>query len=254
MTEPNQTVIPDAAPVTAEPAVAPIQESAPVIQESAPITESAPAPTVIETLLGPEPTKPDAVETPAEPTAPVETKQADATVEPVALPTYEKFTLPEGSVADEARLSQLSQLLGELENSKGDHAIHQANGQKLVDMHVAGIKAANDTLIKGFQDHWEKQRTAWADDFKNDPDIGGKRQETTLSKAREFIATHGGDAESQKVIYDVLNSSGLCNHKAMIGLFAKAMTGMREGQPLTAQVPPAAPQSKIQRMYGKKSA
>jgi hypothetical protein len=250
-----------------------------VAQEGGAITESAPAAPEPVSLLGSEVA--ETVETksevtlevkaggdgkvvtevkPAEhPKAEGETKEevkpegdAKEVNEPLPLPTYEAFTLPEGVKADEGRLGEFSKLLGEFENLKADHTGYQQFGQKLVDFHVAEVQRQMEALNKSYSEYWANQKTKWAEEFKSDPDIGGKRWESTLSAADKFIRTHGGSAEEQKQIRDLLSSSGLGNHTRIIGLFAKAMSGMQEGKPLPAQQPVPAKLSKIAKMYGKK--
>lgn len=273
-----------AAPVAPPPVDTTVIAPAPVAP--APVAEApvapAPAPAEIKptTILGAEPPKVDAktdakveaptadkpvdtkVEAPktedAKKDAPADAKPADQkkeevkqSDEPAPLPTYEAFKLPEGVSADEMRLGEFTTLLAEAELAKGDHTKMQDFGQKLVDRHIAEVQEVLKKQSDFFINAFEKQKVEWKEKFLSDPEIGGNRWQTTASAANEFISTHGGNAEQQKELRQLMESSGVGNHPAVIRIFAKAMMNMSEGKPLPAPKPESRPMSKVERRYGK---
>jgi hypothetical protein len=153
--------------------------------------------------------------------------------------------------AGEEGLKQFTGLLGELELAKGDHAKTQELGQKLVDRHFSDLQTTLKAQTDFYLDAFEKQKTAWKDAFVKDQEIGGNRQDTTLAAAHEFIKTHGGTVAQQKEFSDLMNSTGVGNHPAMIRMLATANIALREGKPLPATKPESAPTSKVEKRYGK---
>lgn len=281
----------DVAPVTAPtiaPVVAPVEAPAPAVVETvvapvetpvvapveapvgntdptkiapekapeAPVVEPVKAP---ETLLGAdkpaeapkaEETKvPEGTEAPKEPETNTEGGQSD---EPAPPPTYDPFTLPEGIQLEAEKITEFTGLLAELEQSgKADHLAVQAFGQKAVEFYVNEVKKVLEDTQKSQIAAWEKTRNDWKESFLKDPEIGGNRFQTTVDSALDFIRTHGGTAEQQTEFRNLMETSGLGNHPAMIRLLAKAGSAMSEGIPLTATKPVSAPKSKVTTMYGK---
>ena len=169
----------------------------------------------------------------------LETKEpASQSVEPAPLPTYEAFVLPDTFKADEAKIGDFTNALAEFEiASKADHAEVQKLGQALLDRHVMEVKNQVEALQKLQNESWENTKNEWRKQFESDPEIGGKRMETTVNAAREFIRTHGGTPEQQTQIRQMLDITGAGNHPAMIRLLAQAAKSMQEGKPLPANKP-----------------
>lgn len=178
------------------------------------------------------------------------TSQSD---EPAPLPSYDQFAVPEGLAVDQAKLGEFTNLLGEFETTtKADHAEVQKLGQQLVDRHIAAVKDAVEGIAKAYQENWENQTKGWLEAFKADPEIGGNRQETTTKAARDFIRTFGGNADQQKEFRDLMQSTGLGNHPAMIRMLANANLAKSEGKPIPASQPVPQAKSKLQKFYGSK--
>ena len=249
----------------APPAAAPVASTeAPGAKEPAAVAKTAP-------LLSAEPVKTDAktdakvvplnADKPAETKAedakagdakPVEQKKEDGSqsAEPAPTPTYEAFKLPDGLSAD-GKLGEFTKILSDIEFAKGDHAKMQEYGQKLVDRHIAEVQGALKTQGEYYINAFEQQKTDWLAKTKADPEIGGNRFETAVNAANEFISTHGGTEAQQKELRDLLGATGVEYHPAIVRVFAKAMTNMKEGKPLPASRPEARPQSKVEKRYGK---
>jgi hypothetical protein len=243
----------DNSSVTQTPEV-PVAEAAKTPESSEAAKTSDTPTTVLGEALTDKPAEAPVTETkPAEGSeAPVEQKneggQSDETAPP---PKYEPFTLPEDVKLDDKKLGEFTSLLAELETSgKASHEAVQAFGQKAVEFYVNEVKDVVNNITKVYQDAWDKQKVTWKEQFLADPEIGGNRFQTTVDSALTFIRTHGGTAEQQQEFRNLMETSGLGNHPAMIRLLAKAGEAMSEGKPLVATTPVSAPKSKVSTMYG----
>lgn len=271
---PAPVVAPVVAPAAPQAIVQPVQATpAPVV---APVVEATPAPTVeavaapvieapkVETLLAEGLDKPiPAVE--AVTPAPVETKteggqsaepapppQQEAA--PVELPKYDPFQVPEGIQLDQDRVGKFTELLSGLElEGKASHESVQQFGQKAVEFHINEVNNAVKNVTEYYQTAWEKQKTDWKEATLKDPEIGGNRINTTLDSVLTLIRTHGGTAEQQKEFRDVMETSGLGNHPAVIRTFANLAIAYKEGKPLVASRPVQETKSRTQTLYGNKS-
>ena len=259
-----------AAAVAPTTSVQPTPASAPETPPTASVEAQAPAPAQVadtasakaETVMGealdakpaetPKPTEP--VTAPVAEAPKVEEQKATEgqSEEPAPPPTYDPFTLPEGVSLDQERVNKFNEILGELERSgKADHAAVQQFGQKAVEFHIEEVKKAVTDVTSLYQQTWERQKTEWKDSFLKDPEIGGNRFQTTVDAARNFIRTHGGTPEQQQEFRNVMESSGLGNHPAVIRLLANAGAAMKEGVPLATVKPVSPPKSKTATLYGK---
>jgi hypothetical protein len=235
-----------AAPAVVAPVVAPVVE-APVAPVVAPVEVKA------ETVLG------NALDTKTPPTpeavrveAVVETPKTEGqSAEPAPPPVYDTFTVPEGVTLDDTRVTEFTKVLSDLETTgKVPHELVQKFGQTMVDTHIAEVKKATDALTELYKQTWDRQKIEWKDAFLKDPEIGGNRFQTTVNSALNFIRTHGGTPEQQTEFRNLMETSGLGNHPAVIRLLASAGRAMAEGVPLAAQKPVPAPKSRVSTMYG----
>lgn len=249
--------------------VAPVVSNTPVDQPVAPVVETpvpdqtpveAPKP---ETPLGTDPDAPSeevapvVEEAPKSPEGdkPAEEKKDEAgqSAEPAPLPTFESFKLPEGLTADPDAFTNLTSMLGEFEvKTKANHDEVQAFGQSLVDRHVEQLNKTIKQVSDVWAQNWENQKKDWFESFKSDPEIGGNRMDTTLAAARQFIRTHGGTPQQQQEFRDLMNTSGVGNHPAVIRMLAKASKVMSEGRPLPASSPVSEKKGRAATLYGGK--
>lgn len=170
---------------------------------------------------------------------------------PAPSPEYEAFTLPEGLTFEDDKIKEFTKDLGEFEGlAKADHAEVQKFGQKLVDRHIAEVQETVKRLNEHYTKAWEKQKNDWKESFVKDPEIGGNQQDTTVKAALEFIRTHGGTDSHQKEFRDLMETTGIGNHPAMIRMLANAMKANREGGPLPAAKPVPEATSKVSKRYG----
>lgn len=179
--------------------------------------------------------------------------EASQSGEPAPLPIFEPFTLPEGLTADPEAFTNLTNMLSEFEvTTKAEHAEVQKLGQSLIDRHVEQLNKTIKQVSDAWTQNWENQKTTWFESFKSDPEIGGNRMDTTLSAARQFIRTHGGTPEQQQEFRDLMNTSGVGNHPAVIRMLAKANLAMSEGKPLAASAPVGEKKGKVAALYGQR--
>lgn len=237
---------------TAPPVESPPAAVAPLQPPEAPIPAAAPAetPAVVAatSLLGTEP-EAKKEDKPAEVKVDAEKKEEGGqSGEPAPLPVFEAFKLPEGFSPDDAKLGEFTKELAEFETvTKADHAKMQEFGQKLVDRHIAEVQRLNDFYKTAF----ENQKNDWKQSFEKDPEIGGNRAQTSINAAIQFIETHGGSTEQKAEFRNLMNTTGVGNHPALIRILAKANAVLAEGKPLPGTKPPAASTSKVERRYGK---
>lgn len=245
VTEPVQAVTSPPAPAVAPAAVAPVV--APEAPAQTVLGEALDKPVVAPVEVAPV-TNTDGSQS-AEPAPLPEVKEV-----PVVAPTYEAFSVPEGITLDQERSAKFTELLSGLElTGKADHAAVQEFGQKAVDFHISEVKRVAEDLTKLYQTTWEKQKTDWKDSVLKDPELGGNRIQTTVDSALTFIRTHGGTEQQQKEFRNLMESSGLGNHPAILRLLANAGRAMSEGKPLAAVKPVQDTKSKTETLYGKRA-
>lgn len=174
-----------------------VGSAAPAAVESAP---PAAAPAAAEsTLMGAEPAKLDAEGNPV-----VDPAAAKTEDKPVGAPEkYEDFTIPEGMAVD-------PEVMGAFQGWAKSNNISQKAAQELVDLQTkmsqGGEEARREQLGKAL----EAQSTAWANEIKNDPDLGGDKFPATMAiavKAMQFAPPE---------LRELLNESGIGNHPALI--------------------------------------
>ncbi len=264
---------PAEAPAAVSPAVEASAAPSPVVTSPAPVAEVAPAEVVAEpakveakvespklknTLLDTDPVK----DAPVEAKAPEQPKEEGSQTEKAQLPTYETFKLPEGMTYDNEKLGEFTKELGEFQMlTKADTAAMQAFGQKLMDRHVAELQKAIQSVSDMTKAQKESAVDEWDKAFRADPEIGGKKQDTTLNAAKSAIALAGNEGQ-QKEFRQLLQETGAYAHPAMIRMLAnmhntieayKAKYESESGvKPLVAQKPEAAALKPYEKRYAKK--
>lgn len=157
---------------------------------------------------------PDAPTTPAQPApAPAaegeagkgegEGKDTEADGKPAdaGAPTeYADFTLPEGIEIDADVMTEFKGLAKEL-------GITQEAAQKLIDLQASMEEKRAETLQQMVAD----QSQQWANQVKNDPEIGGENYDQSVALAVKTIETFGSPE-----LRTLLNDSGLGNHPELV--------------------------------------
>ena len=240
----------------AEPASSVLSDARGEAADLAAATETPPepaaeaAPEAPAEVPAPEPAKPDEVK--AEEVAPPEP------AEPPPFPTYEDFALPEGVEVDKERLGTFAHMLGEFEQKIATdpttaHAAAQELGQKLVNFYSDQLRTAHEQLAQQQVETWNRTREQWVDEFRNDPQIGRNRQETTLRRMgalMDLYGTHAG-GESLQQVRDAFTATGAGDHPAVLR-FVNWAAGRLVEAPRPIAAPPVvrkAPQTPSQRLY-----
>lgn len=166
-----------------------------------------------------------AAQTTAEQTQTTEATKAEAPQVPEA---YE-FQMPEGVELDKAAHDEFSAVAKELK-------LDQATAQKFADV---GIKMAQRQ-----QEIFETTKATWAEQARTDKDIGGDKFEQNLASAVKTLNTFG----SQE-LKDVLNTSGLGNHPAVIKFLVNASKAISEDGHITGAPKGASPDSVASKLF-----
>lgn len=215
------------APAPEAPAIAPIPVT-PATQDQAsiPTIATGTAPEAVPSEAAPAPSSPEPPSSllsaaksetalpPAEAPA-AETPAQEAAPEPVPLPSYEQFTLPEGVTLEEAQLGQFTGLLGEYERRLATtpaeaHQATQELGQKLIDLYVAETRTNIERVTEANRLAYQRMREQWLSDFRDDPQIGQNRQDTTVARCGAVLELYGSrvGAEREQALRDVMALTG----------------------------------------------
>ena len=232
---------PDPAPAVAEPVVTATPEPTPAPVVTTPAVEP-PAP-VAKTVLGEDPSK---IAPAAEPAADATPKEEPTpSDEPAQVASYENFVLPDGVAVEPEKLGKFTEILGE-------HKASQALGQQLVDLFAVEVKAVREAALAEAESSKAALVKQWGEQFEKDPEIGGNRKDTTVNAARSFISKYAGTPEQQTEFRQLMETTGLGNHPAVIRALSNANLALSEGKPLPARASATEVKSKTQIMYGKK--
>ena len=226
------TPVVDTAPVAAVEASVSTVVSAAAPEVTVVEASPSPAPTTpakaSDTLLAVEPAK-DETPAPAEGEKPVE-EVAPVDAAPIEAPVYEAFELPEGATVDEAKLKEFTDLVGQYEVlTKADHAETQKFAQSLINKHIEELQKFQTAQVAA----WDAMKEQWKQDFVNDPELGGKRVETTIAEANSVIAK--ASSQTQQDFRKFLVDSGGAYNPAVIRFLAEI--SRPAPQPLTANAP-----------------
>lgn len=247
--EVSPTIVTPTAPVTeAQSAAAPVTETVPVASEA----RVAP---IVETTLLTE--KPKAAEAKVEEVKTAETKLVEGETKateakaPVA-PVFEAFKIPEGVTVDAEKIGEFTTALAEFETkTKASHEEVQEFGQTLIDRHIKGVEEAQTKLLEKLIDDGKKERETWKESFLKSPEFAN-RTDTVLSSAIDAIGIYGGTKEQQQEFRDLMASTGVGNHPAMIRMLSNMMIAKPEPKQLAAPtIAKSVPKTQMQKRYGK---
>lgn len=129
----------------------------------------------------------------------------------------EKYDLkfPEGVVADEAALAELTPIL------KAANVSNEV-AQKLVDLQIKREQAADAARAKA----WEDAQADWQKTQLADPEYGGSEEKLkeNLGDARTFMKAFASPA-----LIEYLDNTGFGDHPELVRMAVKAGKAMREG-------------------------
>lgn len=101
---------------------------------------------------------------------------------------YSGLTVPDGYVLDQAAIAELTPLLTE---AKATPEV----AQKFIDAHVAHLEKMRSEAIKAEQ----AAARAWAEELKNDPEIGGAKLDETLALGKKVLMKYGSAELTQAI-------------------------------------------------------
>lgn len=130
---------------------------------------------------------------------------------------YADFTMPEGVTFD-------AEVGDDLKAFAKQAGLSQEQAQAVADMGVKLMTRAqqqNETLMG-------EVRSAWADDTRKDPDIGGDKLTATIAAGNKALAKYGTPA-----LRELLTESGLGNHPEFVRVFAKIGATLSEDTVVT---------------------
>lgn len=130
------------------------------------------------------------------------TTTTETKAETPQVPEAYEFAMPEGMQLDKAAADEFSAIAKELK-------LDQATAQKVADVAVKQAQRQAEAHTKLVE--------SWVEQVKTDKEIGGDNLEQNLAIAKKALDTFGTPE-----LKDVLNSTGLGNHPAVIRAFIKA--------------------------------
>lgn len=135
-----------------------------------------------------------------------------------AKPGEIEFKIPDGFTIEEKAFGEFKGVLADANLSPQDR------GQKLLEMHVAALKATQQSSDK----LWTDTQTKWQGEVKADPEMGGQNYDSTLELVAKAIDALGGK-EAQKM-RDAFNFTGAGNHPEMVRLMRRVGALVSEGK------------------------
>lgn len=131
-----------------------------------------------------------------------ETDQADADK---PAPEYEAFKLPEGVEMDQATLDSALPIFKEL-------GLPQEGAQKLVEFYAKAV----ESFEKQGENAFNAVKTAWRDEVKSDPVIGGSNLNETMTSAGQFFDNYSRGKE----LRTALETTGMGDNPEFIRMAA----------------------------------
>lgn len=178
----------------------------------------------------PTPTDPNAappVEPPKldEPPAP-----APAAPEPI---TFEALKVPEGFQVDEATQASLLEAINTPDLPPAERA------QKLLDLGANLVQKVHEDNYAA----WTTQQTAWQDEVRADPEIGGEKLPPVLGEISKLLDTYGTPEVRQ-----IMDATGAGNNIHVVKMLHKIAKDLSEGGPVSG-APSLPKESLAERMY-----
>jgi hypothetical protein len=135
---------------------------------------------------------------------------------------YAEFTIPEGTTLDEQSATEFKGLAKELD-------LTQEQAQKLLDFGGGKLRAQIEAPYK----LWAETQAKWQAEVKADPEIGGTKFEQSIKDAAQVFVPGDSnpfvkDEAEAKSLRDALNMTGAGNNPAIVKLFVKIGTLLKE--------------------------
>lgn len=246
-----------AAPTTAEPA-APAAAPAATDPAANPVAAAVANKTTVAAPSAPTPHDPGSTllsgDAPKD-EAPAPEVKAEAQQAEVPLPTYQPLKLPEGYTINEKTVGKFDEILGKFQTgTKAEQAAVENLRQEMTDFYVQTQVEQAQAAIAEQHKSWNNVRETWRDSFRNDPEIGGNRQETTLKQAGAVLTKYGSvmGPQAEANLKLAMRVTGMGDNPEFIR-FVNWMSSyaVEKARPVAAMVPkPPVVQSRSARRYG----
>jgi hypothetical protein len=125
---------------------------------------------------------------------------------------YADFELDEGLQLDSAALEKVAPLFKEM-------GLSQENAQKLVTAYAEQVQAGE----QGRQESFNQTIQGWADQVKNDSEIGGEKFDENIGIAKDAIVKFGTPE-----LKEILETTGVGNHPEIVRFMVKVGRLTRE--------------------------
>ena len=140
-------------------------------------------------------------------------KDATAESPPPAPIKYEAFKVPDGVKLDDERIGKFSEIAGAAQ-------VPQDVAQSLVDLHISEMQRFADETKRAVEqnqiDVWNRLNDTWKTDTRNDPQIGGARLETALSRGKALMEEYGGTPEQVRELLAHTTHNGMGNYSGFL--------------------------------------
>lgn len=165
--------------------------------------------------------------------------KTDATAnEPPAPIKYDAFTLPEGIKLDDERLGKFTEVAGQGQ-------VSQAVAQSLLDLHVQEMQRFAEQVQQQATQHqhdvWRQLNDGWKADFRNDPELGGNREQTSLAKAKAVLEEYGGTKEQVAELLAHTRANGMGNYPGFLRLLVNIADTLNVYEDTDQPANPSAP-------------
>lgn len=125
---------------------------------------------------------------------------------------YEAFVLPQEYTADEVATKEFGDLAKDLDLS-------QAGAQKLVDLHLKGLKS----LSEGLYGQWKDLKEGWRKEARADKEIGGSNYGPAVERGKAALRQFGTPG-----LFKLLAEYGIGDHPEMIRFASKVGAALGE--------------------------
>jgi hypothetical protein len=225
---PAAPAAPEVPQIPAIPVQPEVEPEKPVAETPAPVADAAPV----------DPAKPETPAAPAEKTG--DEPKVEPSKEAPVVPEKYDLKLPQGSLLDQSRIDKIAATARE-------RGLSNEQAQAMIESENSAVSEFVQSTAPGGK-LWTKQIDKWEAEALADPEIGGSPEKFAESKA---IAKKAFDKYAPEESKAFLNQTALGSHPALIKLFKRIGSAMKNDQTAHGQANPvsAKPKSFEEVMY-----
>ncbi len=122
----------------------------------------------------------------------------EAPSEPLPLPTYEQFAIPEGVTLDAAKVGEFQTLLGTIESRVTQtpaeaHTAMQEMGQKMLDLYIQSVQDIEQRQTQLNQETFQRFCAEKRAELESDPELGGARIDRVYANVGSMFDRYGNE-------------------------------------------------------------